>query len=61
MLQLFEYTFYAHTRITRVRIILPAYVITLLQFIEAANLEHTTLMENPVSYHEAWQQLCKSK
>jgi len=32
-----------------------------LQFIEAANLEQTTLSENPVLYHEAWQQLCKSK
>lgn len=32
-----------------------------LQFIEAANLEQTTLLDNPVLYHEAWQQLCKSK
>ncbi|KYN20929.1 CTP synthase [Trachymyrmex cornetzi] len=31
-----------------------------LTFIEAANLEQTTLSENPVLYHEAWQQLCKS-
>ncbi|XP_070170780.1 CTP synthase 1-like [Polyergus mexicanus] len=31
-----------------------------LTFIEAANLEQITLMENPVLYHEAWQQLCKS-
>lgn len=33
----------------------------LLQFIEATNLEPITLSENPVLYHEAWQQLCKSK
>ncbi|XP_071653521.1 CTP synthase 1-A-like isoform X1 [Temnothorax longispinosus] len=31
-----------------------------LTFIEAANLEQTTKSENPVLYHEAWQQLCKS-
>lgn len=31
-----------------------------LTFIEAANLEQTTLSEDPVLYHEAWQQLCKS-
>lgn len=39
-----------------------AYIIRLLlQFIEAANLEQSTLSEDPVLYHEAWQQLCKSK
>nr|CAD7572110.1 unnamed protein product [Timema californicum] len=31
-----------------------------LTFIEAANLEPETKMNNPVLYHEAWQQLCKS-
>ncbi|XP_008560929.3 CTP synthase [Microplitis demolitor] len=31
-----------------------------LRYIEAANLETATLQENPVLYHEAWQQLCKS-
>lgn len=36
-------------------------IILLLQFIEAANLEQITLVENPVLYHEAWTQLCKSK
>ncbi|XP_069676513.1 CTP synthase isoform X2 [Periplaneta americana] len=30
------------------------------KYIEAANLENATKMENPVQYHEAWQQLCKS-
>lgn len=31
-----------------------------LKYIEAENLEQKTLQDNPVSYHEAWQQLCKS-
>ncbi|XP_063218127.1 CTP synthase isoform X2 [Bacillus rossius redtenbacheri] len=31
-----------------------------LQYIEAADLETTTKTDNPVQYHEAWQQLCKS-
>lgn len=31
-----------------------------LTYIEAANLEPQTLADNPVLYHEAWQQLCKS-
>lgn len=29
-------------------------------YIEAANLEKQTMQDNPVLYHEAWQQLCKS-
>ncbi|KAK0161421.1 hypothetical protein PV327_009892 [Microctonus hyperodae] len=29
-------------------------------YIEAANLEQQTMKDNPVLYHEAWQQLCKS-
>lgn len=31
-----------------------------LKYIEACNLERTTKAENPVLYHEAWQQLCSS-
>ncbi|XP_015588339.1 CTP synthase [Cephus cinctus] len=31
-----------------------------LTYIEAANLEQAMKQENPVLYHEAWQQLCKS-
>ncbi|KAG7191154.1 hypothetical protein KM043_007178 [Ampulex compressa] len=31
-----------------------------LTFIEAANLEQVTKVDNPVLYHEAWQHLCKS-
>jgi len=33
----------------------------LFQYIEAANLEEETKHKDPVLYHEAWQQLCKSK
>lgn len=32
-----------------------------LQYIEAADLEDVTRGADPVSYHEAWQQLCKSE
>jgi CTP synthase len=32
-----------------------------LQYIEAANLEEETRRINPVAYHEAWQELCKSE
>lgn len=46
---------------THIRYISTRIYLLLLQFIEAANLEQTTLLENPVLYHEAWQQLCKSK
>lgn len=31
------------------------------KYIEAANLEPATKTEDPVAYHEAWQQLCKSE
>ncbi|XP_012268722.2 CTP synthase [Athalia rosae] len=31
-----------------------------LTYIEAASLEPTTKVEDPVSYHEAWQKLCRS-
>ncbi|KAI4501870.1 hypothetical protein M0802_003205 [Mischocyttarus mexicanus] len=31
-----------------------------LTFIEAANLENSTKLDNPVLYHETWQKLCKS-
>lgn len=31
-----------------------------LKYIEACNLERTTKADNPVLYHEAWQQLCSS-
>ncbi|GLH10259.1 CTP synthase [Gryllus bimaculatus] len=31
-----------------------------LKYIEAANLEKETKLSDPVLYHEAWQQLCKS-
>ncbi|XP_044727134.1 CTP synthase 2 [Chrysoperla carnea] len=31
-----------------------------LKYIEAANLEKATKLEDPIAYHEAWQQLCKS-
>ncbi|KAK9883239.1 hypothetical protein WA026_001428 [Henosepilachna vigintioctopunctata] len=31
------------------------------QFIEASNLEKDKLLTDPVSYHEAWRQLCKSE
>ncbi|XP_065345611.1 CTP synthase 1 [Cloeon dipterum] len=31
-----------------------------LKYIEAANLEEETKFKDPVLYHEAWQQLCKS-
>lgn len=31
-----------------------------LKYIEACNLERATKAENPVLYHEAWQQLCSS-
>ncbi|KAF7987694.1 hypothetical protein HCN44_003557 [Aphidius gifuensis] len=31
-----------------------------LKYLEAENLEQKTLQSNPVLYHEAWQQLCKS-
>ncbi|KAF4519181.1 hypothetical protein B566_EDAN008244 [Ephemera danica] len=31
-----------------------------LKYIEACNLEETTKMKDPVLYHEAWQQLCRS-
>lgn len=32
-----------------------------IKYIEAANLEKTMKAEDPVVYHEAWQQLCKSE
>jgi len=32
----------------------------ILSYIEAASLEETTKLENPVKYHEAWQTLCRS-
>jgi len=32
-----------------------------LQYIEAADLEDVTRGADPVSYHEAWQHLCKSE
>lgn len=32
-----------------------------LKFIEACNLERATKLENPVLYHEAWQNLCLSE
>lgn len=31
-----------------------------IKYIEAANLEDATRIADPVSYHEAWQQFCKS-
>lgn len=32
-----------------------------LQYIDSADLESTTLQEEPVKYHEAWQKLCSSQ
>lgn len=32
-----------------------------IKYIEAASLEKNTKVEEPVAYHEAWQQLCKSE
>ncbi|PSN52356.1 CTP synthase, partial [Blattella germanica] len=37
-----------------------SFILYVFQYIEAANLENSTKWENPVLYHEAWQQLCKS-
>lgn len=36
-------------------------IVIYLQYIEAADLENATKETNPVQYHEAWQQLCKSE
>lgn len=33
----------------------------LLQYIDSEDLEPTTLQEEPVKYHEAWQKLCSSQ
>lgn len=32
-----------------------------IMYIEASNLEKEMLLEDPVSYHEAWKELCKSE
>lgn len=32
-----------------------------LTYIEAVNLERQTKIDDPVSYHKAWQNLCKSE
>lgn len=32
-----------------------------LQYIDSAYLEPSTLQEDPVKYHEAWQKLCSAE
>lgn len=31
------------------------------QYIDSADLEASTLQEEPVKYHEAWQKLCSAE
>lgn len=31
------------------------------QYIDSADLESSTLQEEPVKYHEAWQKLCSAE
>lgn len=41
-------------------VICSSYRLVCAQHIEATDLEESTRQENPVRYHEAWQQLCSS-
>lgn len=40
---------------------IAAYCKLNLTYIEAVNLERQTKIDDPVSYHKAWQNLCKSE